>query len=435
MSSKRIGIIGAGSSGIAAVKALTDKALEFECLEASDRIGGNWAINNPNGMSAAYESLHINTSRDRMAYADFPMPSDYPDFPGHQQIKQYFDDYVDHFALRQHIRFNCQVEHAESTGERWRLSLADGSQREYDTLLVANGHHWSPRWPAPDFPGQFSGTKIHSHRYLNPHHPIEFSGQRVLIVGAGNSAMDIACELARPGLTKSVVLSSRSPTWIIPRYLLGRPLDRWPQPPAWIHWRLRSALSAALLRLAVGTPDRYGAPRPRHPLFAAHPTVSQDIFGKLGGGDIRWKPNVERFDGDRVVFTDGSSAKFDVVVYCTGYEVAFPFFSDPGLEVINNDLPLWLRLVIPERRNLFFVGLLQPLGAIMPLAEAQSKWIADHLTGQIELPTPEAMHRQIAKERRRMFRRYRQSPRHTMQVDFDAYLKSLHRARRRHQTK
>src|SRR6476469_8374436 len=115
----RVCVIGAGSSGIAAVKALAQRGIPFDCFEKSDRVGGNWVFRNTNGMSSAYRSLHINTSRERMEYSDFPMPHDYPDFPHHTQIARYFDAYVDRFGFRERITFRTGVEHAAKAGERW----------------------------------------------------------------------------------------------------------------------------------------------------------------------------------------------------------------------------------------------------------------------------------------------------------------------------
>src|ERR687893_1685234 len=141
-------VIGAGSSGIAAAKALHEHGLAFDCFEASDRVGGNWVFKNRNGMSSSYRSLHINTSRERMEFSDFPMPASYPDFPHHTQIAAYFDAYVDHFGLRDRILFETTVEHAEQRADgTWRLIDDRGEAREYDMLLVANGHHWDKRWP------------------------------------------------------------------------------------------------------------------------------------------------------------------------------------------------------------------------------------------------------------------------------------------------
>src|SRR6516225_1759206 len=182
-------LIGAGSSGIAVAKTLHQRGIPFDCYEKSDRVGGNWVFGNRNGMSSAYRSLHINTSRERMEYTDFPMPKSYPDFPHHTHIAKYFDDYVDHFGFRDKIKFETGVEQAERGADGvWAITLDSGETRQYDVLLVANGHHWDPRWPEPAFPGQFDGKQMHSHYYVENS---ELRDKNVLVVGIGNSAMDI----------------------------------------------------------------------------------------------------------------------------------------------------------------------------------------------------------------------------------------------------
>ena len=103
-----------------------------------------------------------------MEYPDFPMPKSFPDFPHHTHIARYFDDYVDHFGFRDRITFATKVTRAERLGDgRWELSTDRGTTRSYDALIVANGHHWDPRWPEPAFPGQdrFAGTQLHAHEY------------------------------------------------------------------------------------------------------------------------------------------------------------------------------------------------------------------------------------------------------------------------------
>jgi len=164
-------IIGAGSSGIAGAKILHERGIDFDCFEKSDRVGGNWVFGNKNGMSSSYRTLHINTSRERMEYSDYPMPKSFPDFPHHSQIAAYFSDYVDHFGFRDRIAFETGVERAERAGNgTWEVTLEDGTQRRYDALLVANGHHWDARWPEPAFPGAetFAGEQMHSHFYTDP---------------------------------------------------------------------------------------------------------------------------------------------------------------------------------------------------------------------------------------------------------------------------
>src|SRR5690348_6622763 len=117
-------------------------------------------------MSSAYRSLHINTSRERMEFADFAMPKSYPDFPHHTHIAAYFDAYVDHFGFRDRITFETGVEHAALADDgTWEVTTDDGETRPYGALMVANGHHWDARWPEPAFPGSedFAGVQLHSH--------------------------------------------------------------------------------------------------------------------------------------------------------------------------------------------------------------------------------------------------------------------------------
>jgi cation diffusion facilitator CzcD-associated flavoprotein CzcO len=420
-------IIGAGSSGIAAAKKLQDAGIDFDLFERSDRVGGNWVFGNRNGMSSAYRSLHINTSRDRMEYADFPMPSDYPDFPHHSQIARYFDAYVDHFGLRERITFETTVAVAERRPDGvWEVTTDRGETRRYDALLVANGHHWDPRFPEPEFPGSddFQGRQMHAHHYVDNE---DLRGKNVVVLGMGNSAMDIAVEASH--VASNVYLAARRGVHIIPKYLWGRPLDQLGLSPR-IPFKIRQLVLEAVIHSTTGNLERYGLPKPDHRIAQAHPTISDEILSRLTHGDITPKPNIERLEGDSVRFTDGSVVEADVVIYATGYKVTFPFFDEDFISAPDNDLPLFRRVFHPEIPNVFFIALLQPLGATMPLAEAQGQWVGEYLRGQYALPAQREMRRDMARERRRMFKRYVASPRHTMQVDFDDYLLDLERERR-----
>jgi dimethylaniline monooxygenase (N-oxide forming) len=421
-------VIGAGSSGIAACKALADRGLPFDCFEKSDRVGGNWVFGNANGMSSAYRSLHINTSRQRMQFRDFPMPESYPDFAHHTQIAAYFDAYVDNFGLRERITFGTGVEHAErDPDDAWTITLDTGERRRYDALVVANGHHWDPRWPEPPFPGSFDGQQLHAHSYIDAH---DWRDRNVLVVGIGNSAMDIAVEASF--VARRVWLSSRRGAYVLPKYVFGRPLDQigTAGPLPLLPWAMRRAVLTAIYRVAVGRVEDYGLPTPDHRLGEAHPTISADFLNRMAHGEIGYKTNVAALEHDRVTFEDGSSEPIDVIVWCTGYKVTFPFFDENFISAPDNDLPLYRRVFKPGIDNLFFVGLLQPLGASMPLAEAQGKWIAEYLCGDYRLPPVAVMNAQGGHERERMYDRYVASKRHTMQVDFDAYLHELRLERR-----
>ncbi|AKU98942.1 Monooxygenase [Labilithrix luteola] len=415
------------------MKALADANVAFDCFEASDRVGGNWVFGNKNGMSSAYEGLYINTSRDRMQYADYPMPKSYPDFPHHTQIAAYFNDYVDHFGLRRRISFETEVLHADLVHEgenrgKWRVRVRDKGgawERVYDGILVANGHHWDPLWPEPAYPGTFDGTQLHAHHYRSKD---TLRGKRVLVVGMGNSAMDIAVEASEVG-AKSF-LAARRGAYVIPKYIFGKPLDQHVT-TARIPWSVRRRAMEVIHHLVVGDMERYGLPKPDHRFGDAHPTVSSRILDRLVHGAITPKPNVAELLGKQVRFADGSVEDVDVIIWCTGYKVTFPFFDPTLVSAPNNDLPLFKRVFHPSLPGLMFLGLLQPIGAVMPLAEAQGKWIAKYLRHEYELPPPAEMRRTMDEERERMFARYVKSKRHTMEVDFDDYLLDLEHEIRR----
>jgi cation diffusion facilitator CzcD-associated flavoprotein CzcO len=427
-SDSKVCVIGAGSSGIASCQVLHARGIPFDCLEKGSEVGGNWRYMNDNGMSAAYRSLFINTSRRRMAYATFPMPDDYPDYPHHTQIAKYFDDYVDHFGFRDLIRFGTEVvsvEPAANGDVGWHVRTDDGETRRYAAVLVANGHHWDPRWP--DFPGEFSGEVMHAHDYKTPD---GFEDQGVLVLGIGNSACDIACETSR--VSRMTYLAMRRGAHVIPKYLKGTPTDELgTELTSRLPLRVQRALYVMLLKQAQGDMTDYGLPEPDHKLLEAHPTISAELLARIGHGRVKPKPNVERLEGDRVRFTDGSVEQIDRIVYCTGYKISFPFISEEVLSAPDNRVPLYRRVVHPERPGLFFIGLVQPLGAIMPLAEAQSEWVADLLEGAAALPSRREMRRIIRREDERMRQRYVTSKRHTIQVDFFPYLRTIRRERRR----
>lgn len=432
----KIGVIGAGSSGIAAAKVLAENRVPFDCIERSDRVGGNWVFKNKNEMSSAYRSLHINTSRDKMAYSDFPMPANFPDYPHHAQIAQYFDSYVDHFGFRDKILFNTGVKRAELTSDGlWRLVFDTGEQRLYDALIVANGHHWDPRWPEPAYPGRFDGKQIHSHSYIDPYDPVSCVGRNVLVVGFGNSALDIACELGRKGVAKNVYLSQRRGYWVIPKYTAGQVLDAHSvhpsQDPPW--WQrlmpaeLMRVLAERRLAATVGRPEQYGLPKPDHPLLATHPAVSQELYLRVGSGDVKPKPGLKELKGRQVAFVDGSVEDIDVIVWCTGYKITFPFFEEGFICAPGNDIALWKRMMDPRFLNLFFLGLVQPLCAMMPIAEEQAKFIAQYLTGKYALPPVDVMNAERVEMFERVKRGYISTPRHTIQINCGEYTTDLRR--------
>lgn len=419
----KICIIGAGCSGFTMAKRAQDYGLAYDCFEASDNIGGNWYYNNPNALSSCYKSLHIDTSKYRLAFEDFPVPEAWPDFPHHSQLLQYFHDYVDHFKLRETITFNTRVDAASPLEDgRWMVALSTGETREYDALIVCNGHHWSAR--TPDYPGTFDGYQVHSHHYRDPFEPYDFRGKRVMIVGGGNSAMDISSELSQKPLAERCLVSMRRGVWVLPKYMNGQPADK-AVLPSWLPAGLGRKLARGAIKKSIGRMEDYGLPKPDHEPLSGHPSVSGEFLTRVGCGDIKPKGAIERLDGDGVVFIDGSREQVDAIVWATGYNVSFPFFDLPELTPEENRFPLFKRMVKPGFETLFFLGLAQPLPTLVNFAEQQSKLVAACLAGQYELPDTTMMQRAIAADEKTHIGHFYKSARHTMQVDFNVYVRDL----------
>jgi cation diffusion facilitator CzcD-associated flavoprotein CzcO len=413
-------VIGAGISGLTMGKMLGDYGVPYTCFESSDRIGGNWAFGNPNGHSSAYRSLHIDTSKYQLSFRDYPMPESYPDFPHHTQIKQYLEGYAEAFDLKSRIEFGNGVSRARRLPDGgWELDTQAGETRRFDFLVVANGHHWDPRYP--DFPGEFTGTSIHSHHYIDPRTPLDLAGKRILVVGLGNSAADITVELSSKALENEVTLSTRSGAWIVPKYFAGKPADKFFRTSPHIPLAWQRKVAQVMQPLTAGRPEEYGLPKPNHNFFEAHPTQSVELPLRLGSGDVVAKPNVTLLDGSTVHFEDGTSTDVDVIIYATGYNITFPFFDPDFISAPDNHLPLYKRMYKPGIDDLTFVGFAQSTPTLFPFVESQARLLAAHLVGAYALPDVAEMERVIVEDEAKYIGHVLKTPRHTQQVDYFIY--------------
>jgi thioredoxin reductase len=417
---KRVCVIGAGPSGITAAKNLLDEGHQVTVFDLGTEVGGNWVFNESTGHSSVFETTHIISSRTLSEYADYPMPADYPDYPSHRHLARYFQDYASHFKLYPHIRFNTLVESCILKGDgQWLVStVSDGiqSEHEFDALAVCNGHHWLPRMPA--YPGHFAGEFIHSHEVKRF---ARFAGKRVLVIGGGNSACDVAVESSR--VAAAVDMSWRRGYWIAPKFMMGKPADVFSTK---IHWLPRSwwqKLSALSLFFRNGRNTDYGLPEPDGPLGSHHPTINEDLFFTIRHGKIRPRPDIDRVDGETVYFKDGSSGAYDIIVACTGYIISHPFFDKQLVDYSEGEVPLWLRMIHPEIRSLYFIGLFQPLGCIWPGSELQSKIMARELAGKWHRPID--IQKRIKSELKNPDFRQINTPRHTITVDYHRFRKRL----------
>jgi cation diffusion facilitator CzcD-associated flavoprotein CzcO len=419
-------IIGAGAAGLAAAKALADRGVAYHQFERGSMVGGLWQIDNDNGAAPAYESLHLNSSRPNTQYPSYPMPDDWPDYPSHRLMAQYFESFAEHFGLRERITFGTSVQRVVPDPRGgWDVTTSDGCTAYYEHVLVANGHHGVPS--IPQLPGRFAGRAFHAHEYRSPE---VFAGQRVLVLGVGNSGMDVACDASR--VAEQTFLATRHGVHVLPKYALGRPIDQLSSPvTAYLPFEVERRLYEAIVRVATGRPQDRGLPEPDHRLLSAHPTVSAELYDRVGHGDIVMKPNIDRLEGDKVAFVDGTVESVDVLVYATGYRIVLPFLDPALIDPAGNRLRLYQRVVPTDLPGLWFIGFIQTVGSGIPLMEHQAQWVGDLITGACVLPSRLDMEAWLERDESAMAKRYVRSNRHTIQVDFWRYIRAVEHERRR----
>lgn len=414
----KVCVIGAGPCGLAAIRNLKKRGLDdFVCHEALGEIGGLWAYSRDPRRPSVYDSAHIISSRRLSSFRDFPMPADYPDFPSHRQVFEYFNDYAETFDLIRHIRFNSSVETAErKEGGGWLLTIsdADGSHQETaDFLIVASGHHRAPYMPLLE--GDFTGEQLHSAQYRSTR---GFEGKRVLVVGAGNSACDIAAALSR--VSAHVGLSLRTPQYIVPKTVFGRPIDVQYNKLQKFPRFLRNAILRFGFKLYLGPYYRYHLPQPEEGVLATHPTLNSDILEQLTHGTVTTRPATVAAKGNTVFFEGGGSGEFDAIIWATGYKTEFPFFKGGQFDWSDKtSLPLYMKMMPAGIDDVFFIGLIQPLGCIWALADLQAELAALAIMGLWRHPSD--IERRIEQENEADAKRFRQTVRHAVEVDFHDY--------------
>jgi cation diffusion facilitator CzcD-associated flavoprotein CzcO len=350
-------IIGAGPMGLAAARQLQRHDIPFVGFELHSEVGGLWDIANP--YSTMYQSAHLISSKGTTAFAEFPMPDAVPPYPHHNQIHQYFRDYAEHFGLRQHYQFNTRVVRLERLSQGWRLvSEQNGVQREwqFEGVLIANGTLHTPNQPA--LPGQFGGELLHSSAYKNAD---LFADKRVLVIGCGNSACDIAVDAVHRA--RSVDLSVRRGYHFLPKFILGKPTDTFGGAIK-LPRRLKQLVDGLLVRALLGKPSQYGLPDPDYRLYESHPVMNSLVLHHIGHGDIQPRGDIRKVEGNRVTFANGDSAEYDLILQATGYKLDYPFIDRAELNWPEHaDAPqLYLNVFHPQYDDLFMLGMIEASG-------------------------------------------------------------------------
>jgi len=422
-------VIGAGPSGLAAVKRLRGRGLDAECLEREDGSGGNW--NYGARTSRVFASTRLISSKTLTAFTDFPMPRHWPAYPDHRQCLDYLRSYARHFDLDRHISFGTTVERIEPAGPPtagWIVHVADGPPRRYAGVVIASGHNHVPRLPA--IPGTFAGTFLHAADYKSPTQPMTIAGRRVLVIGGGNSGCDLAVECSRHAA--HTVHSTRRGYYVVPREIYGRAADLRAERlhvlglPLW----LRRLVSLRMIDRTVGLPWRHGLPRPDHRLYETHPVINAEILGRIAAGAIRPAGDVAAFEGSTAIFRDGSREAFDVVIAATGYRATLPFIDARllGADAVDGVPRLFLNLLHHQRDDIAVVGLIQPDSGQWGLTDLQADLVASMAAAAARSPRAAAgldAVRQRPEPRPPI--RYVDSPRHMLEVEHFSHRRQLRR--------
>ncbi|HIW92345.1 MAG TPA: NAD(P)-binding domain-containing protein [Candidatus Corynebacterium avicola] len=364
-------IIGAGAAGLSAVKLLRDAGYDVDCFEKADRSGGHW--------NTDYDALHLITARDQTHFPDFPMPEHYPHFPSRNQVVEYIHSFADHFDLHEVIHYSTAVvsvspvavPEGDPVGSAgWEVVTSRGDEGVYDGVLVANGHLWDAK--IPEVARNFTGYQVHTSKYRNTS---ELEGERVLVVGAGNSGCDMAVDVAQSRMDVDIVI--RKGVHFQPKMYFGIPRSTLPFLSEFTGEE-QDLINRLLARVAIGENKVYpGLPEPESRDLAGGATIVNDLLLYwIQHGRVAVRPGIERIEGKTVFFSDGSAKEYDSIIWATGFNVSLPFLDDDLVRWQDGAPVRYAGGILPEgAEKLYFVGLAAPRGPQIPVYGEQTQRI------------------------------------------------------------
>lgn len=417
---KRICVIGAGPSGITAIKNIAESGFNVKAFDINSDVGGNWIYNENESHSSVFETTHIISSKSLSQFEDFHFSNNVADYPSHDELRQYFQSYAKNFGLYKHIQFNTLVKKCERQEDNnWEVTTICKNKESvevFSDLVVCNGHHWKPN--IPNYSGNFNGSFIHSHNYKKA---FPFTNKNVLVIGGCNSACDVAVETSR--VSNKTFLSWRRGYRIIPKFFMGKPSDVFASYMSFLPISIRNKLAGFLAYITNGSNSNYGLLKPKHKFGETHPTINSELLYKIRHGKIFPKNDIDFFKGDYVYFKDGSNEKIDVIIACTGFILSHPFFKKNFINYTKGPVPLYLKMFHPDYDNLFFIGMFQPLGCIWPGSEQQSKLLS--LALQNKWNRPKNIVDLCNKETENPHMKQIKTDRHRITVDYHQFIKEL----------
>ncbi|XP_021354602.1 dimethylaniline monooxygenase [N-oxide-forming] 5-like isoform X2 [Mizuhopecten yessoensis] len=385
---KQVAVIGAGASGLPAIKACVEEGMLPTCFEKSGALGGLWNYTREvrEDQSCVMKSTVINTSKEMLSYSDFPVPKDYAMYMHHAYVLKYLNLYAKEFDLAKYIRFRTEVQSVVmandyETSGRWDVTIKElqsgkVTTETYDAVMVCIGQHTYKY--IPEFAGieKFKGKIFHSHDYRDCR---GYEDQKVIVVGVGNSGVDTAVDLSRT--SKQVYLSTRRGCWVSKRLTdKGAPDDMQSYRRYLI--ALRDRIPTGILefgkirKMNQRFDHKSYSLKPEHGYFSQHPTISDDLPNRIASGSIIVKPNIKRFLENGAEFEDGTvEENIDAVFLATGYKYNFPFLDNSLIEVKGNRVDLYKHLFPPNLKHntMVLIGIMQQIGAVFPISELQSR--------------------------------------------------------------
>ncbi len=423
---KSVGIVGAGAAGICGAKHMLEEGLDVTLYEIGSNIGGMWVYQNDNGRSSAYKTLHINTARDLTNFSDLRFDPSVPPFPSHWDMARYLKAYADHFGVTERVRFNTKIVNVRPADDyseakpRWRFETDRGEDIVHDCAMLATGHLTKPLEVAA-FRDGFAGEYLHSHYYRDP---AQFVGKRVCVVGVGNSALDIASDLAVT--SDRVALVARSSALIIPKLVFGKPFWETIKPfykpwvPAWV----RNRVLRSLVYLVQGDMGSLGFPSTSK---RVHATSNANIVNHIKYNRVLVKNGIERIDGRNITFTNGETEEFDTLIAATGYVIDLDVLDRRVVEERDNGLDLYMRIVPPDWRGIYFLAYFNSDTALNWICEGQIRWLREFEMGRAKLPSRSDMLAGIEARKAWVRDQFKDTPRHAIEVEHLPYFAELKR--------
>lgn len=303
-------IVGAGPAGLAVAACLTKKNIDYIIVEASNYVGNTWRNH--------YKRLHFHTAKRYSSLPFKKFDKEFNRFPSRQQLVRYLEDYAKNFSIKPIFNENIAKISQNEDGSY----LANGAKHNYSAknLVIATGFNKNPKSPKWQGMETFTGNILHSSEYLQG---LEFEDKKVLVVGFGNSGVEIALDLYEYGAVAA--LSVRSPVNVLPREVFGMPtlaMGIWQRhlPVTFV-----DKLNRLTSRLLIGDLRPYGlrpldvGPMEDLQRKSRVPMLDIGTIGRIKSGDIKVYPDIESISANQVKFTDGIISEFDAIVLATGY--------------------------------------------------------------------------------------------------------------------